>query len=101
MAKQYIDSNRKQTYLLPPSIDGWLPSDHLARFIVEVVDQLDLSTIHKQYTGNGGSMAYNPKVLLSLLFYGYATGTFSSRKIEVPFYWNIRSPLPLFWFFIF
>jgi len=82
MAKQYISSNRKQAYLLPPSIDEWLPKEHLARFIIEVTDQLDLSNIHKHYTGNGGSMPYDPKVLLSLLFYGYATGIFSSRKIE-------------------
>jgi transposase len=82
MAKHYIDSNRNQAYLLPPSIDEWLPEEHLARFIVEVTDQLDLSTIHKHYTGTGGSAAYHPKVLLSLLFYGYATGVFSSRKIE-------------------
>ena len=82
MAKQYINSNRKQAYLLPPSVDEWLPKEHLARFIVEITDQLDLSDIHKHYTGNGGSMPYDPKVLLSLLFYGYATGTFSSRKIE-------------------
>ena len=82
MAKQYINSNRKQAYLLPPSIDEWLPKEHLARFIIEVTDQLDLCDIHKHYTGNGGSMPYDPKVLLSLLFYGYATGTFSSRKIE-------------------
>jgi transposase len=82
MAKQYIDSNRKQAYLLPPSIDEWLPKDHLARFIVEITSQLDLSGIHKHYTGTGGSAAYHPQVLLSLLFYGYATGTFSSRKIE-------------------
>ena len=82
MAKHYIDSNRNQAYLLPPSIDEWLPEEHLARFIVEVTDQLDLSAIHKHYTGTGGSAAYHPKVLLSLLFYGYATGVFSSRKIE-------------------
>ena len=82
MAKQYISSNRKQAYLLPPSIDEWLPKEHLARFIVEVIDQLDLSNIHKYYTGTGGSMPYDPKVLLSLLFYGYTTGVFSSRKIE-------------------
>jgi len=82
MAKHYIDSNRKQAYLLPPSIDEWLPAKHLARFISEVIEHLDLSTIHKHYTGNGGSKAYHPKVLLGLLFYGYATGTFSSRKIE-------------------
>jgi len=82
MAKQYINSNRKQAYLLPPSIDEWLPKEHLARFIIEVSEQLDLCDIHKHYTGNGGSMPYDPKVLLSLLFYGYTTGAFSSRKIE-------------------
>ncbi len=82
MANHFISSNRKQAYLLPPSIDEWLSKDHLARFIVDVTEQLDLSSILKHYTGTGGSSAYHPQVLLSLLFYGYATGTFSSRKIE-------------------
>ncbi len=82
MANHFINSNRKQAYLLPPSIDEWLSKDHLARFIVDVTEQLDLSSILKHYTGTGGSSAYHPQVLLSLLFYGYATGTFSSRKIE-------------------
>lgn len=82
MARDYISSNRQQAYLLPPSIDEWLPREHLARFIVEIVKELDLSNIHKAYGGQGGSKAYAPEVLLSLLFYGYATGTFSSRKIE-------------------
>jgi len=82
MAIKFIQSNRKQAYLLPPSVDEWLPKDHLARYIVEITDQLDLENIYKEYNGNGGKEAYDPKVLLSLLFYGYATGTFSSRKIE-------------------
>jgi transposase len=82
MAKHFISSNRKQAYLLPPSIDEWLEEGHLARFIVEVTGQLDLSDILKHYSGAGGSAAYHPQVLLSLLFYGYATGVFSSRKIE-------------------
>jgi transposase len=58
-----------------------LPSDHLARFIVDVVAQLDLSEIYKQYSEKGAP-PYAPEVLLGLLFYGYATGVFSSRKIE-------------------
>ena len=82
MANHFISSNRKQAYLLPPSIDEWLSQDHLARFIVDVTEQLDLSSLIKHYTNSGGSSAYHPQVLLSLLFYGYATGTFSSRKIE-------------------
>ena len=73
--------DRKTPYLLPPSVEEWLPEDHLARFIVEVVDQLDVSQLSKAYAGRG-SAAYHPSLLLSLLVYGYATGVFSSRKIE-------------------
>ncbi len=62
-------------------MDDWLPEDHLARFIVEVIDGLDLSRLEKAYAGRG-SAAYHPAVLLGLLVYGYATGVFSSRKIE-------------------
>jgi hypothetical protein len=51
MAKEYLSSNRHQAYLLPPSIDEWLPKEHLARFIVEIVKELDLSNIHKGYGG--------------------------------------------------
>ena len=81
MAKPFIASNRKQGFLLPPSIDDWLPQEHLARYIAEIIEQLDLSNIYKHYSGQGKD-AYDPKVILALLFYGYATGVFSSRKIE-------------------
>ncbi|MBV8647718.1 IS1182 family transposase [Paludibacterium sp.] len=77
----FIQADRQTSYLLPPSVDEWLPQDHLARFIVEVVDRLDLSRMEAAYRGRG-SAAYHPSVLLSLLVYGYATGVFSSRKIE-------------------
>lgn len=73
--------DRQTPYLLPPSIDDWLPEDHLARFIVEVVDSLDLQAIERSYRGRG-SAAYHPALLLSLLIYAYATGVFSSRRIE-------------------
>ena len=73
--------DRQTGYLLPPSVDEWLPEGHLARFIVEVIDGLDLSTLEKAYAGRG-SAAYHPSVLLALLVYGYANGVFSSRKIE-------------------
>src|SRR3979409_1421239 len=66
---------------MPPSIDEWLPQRHLARFVVEVVDALDLSAMSKSYRGSG-SASYHPAVLLGLLVYGYATGVFSSRKLE-------------------
>jgi transposase len=73
--------DRKTAYLLHPSLDDWLPEDHLARFIVEVVEGLDLRRMEKVYRGSG-SAPYHPALLLSLLVYGYATGVFSSRKIE-------------------
>ena len=83
MQHRFKQTNRKQLYLLPPSIDERLPQDHLARFIVQITDSLDLSEITKQYSNTaGGAKAYDPKLLLALLFYGYATGIFSSRKIE-------------------
>src|SRR5215471_3954951 len=65
-----------------------LPADHLARFVVDTVAQLDLSAIYSRYSGRGGA-AYAPEVLLSLLVYGYATGVFSSRKIERATYENV------------
>ena len=78
---RFIPFTRDQDYLLPPSMNDWLPEDHLARFIVEVVEQLDLSKLIRRYSGCGSS-AYHPALMLALLVYGYATGVFSSRKIE-------------------
>src|SRR5574338_81428 len=73
--------DRETAYLLPPSVEEWLPEDHLARFIVGLVDGLDVSRLERAYAGRG-SAAYHPALLLALLIYGYATGTHSSRKIE-------------------
>jgi transposase len=73
--------DRQTGYLLPPSVDEWLPEDHLARFIIDVVDGLDLRVMETSYAGRG-SAAYYPSFLLSLLIYGYDSGVFSSRKIE-------------------
>ncbi len=73
--------DRETGFLLPPSVDEWLPERHLARFVVEVIEQLDLSAFVKAYRGSG-SASYHPSVLLGLLVYGYATGVFSSRKLE-------------------
>ena len=78
---EFVTVDRKTAYLLPPSVDDWLNEDHLARFIVEVIDQLDLSELTRQYTGRG-SKAHHPATLLAILVYGYATGIFSSRKLE-------------------
>jgi transposase len=73
--------DRQTGYLLPPSVDEWLPEKHLARFIVEVIDDLDLGRMSGAYRGSG-SASYHPRMLLGLLVYGYATGVFSSRKLE-------------------
>ena len=73
--------DRETGFLLPPSVDEWLPEQHLARFVVEVVEGLDLRAMSGSYRGSG-SASYHPKVLLGLLVYGYATGVFSSRKLE-------------------
>jgi transposase len=73
--------DRATPFLLPPSVEDWLPKDHLARFVVDIVDQLDLSALARQYRG-AGSAAYHPTVMLGLLIYGYATGVYSSRRIE-------------------
>ena len=77
----FREVDRASGFLLPPSIDDWLPERHLARFIVDVVNQLDLSRMEKAYRGSG-SASYHPSVLLGVLIYGYATGVFSSRKLE-------------------
>lgn len=81
MKQKFVEVDRETLFLLPPSLQDWLPEGHLARFVVEIVDQLDLRSLKDSYSGRG-SQAYNPQMLLSLLFYGYATGIFSSRQLE-------------------
>jgi transposase len=73
--------DRETGFLLPPSVDEWLPEKHLARFVVEVVEGLDLRAMSGSYRGSG-SASYHPRMLLGLVVYGYATGAFSSRKLE-------------------
>ena len=85
---RFVTVNRDTAYLLPPSVDDWLPKDHLARFVVDIVDQLDLSELTRQYRGTG-SDAYHPAVMLGLFIYGYATGVFSSRRIEAATYESV------------
>jgi transposase len=73
--------DRDTGFLLPPSVDEWLPENHLARFVVEVIAGLDLRAMTGSYRGTG-SASYHPTVLLGIMVYGYATGVFSSRKLE-------------------
>lgn len=74
--------DRRQSYLLPPSPADWLPESHLAWFVIETVEQLDIDDLLDKYRVSGkGELAYPPRVMLALLIYSYCTGTFSSRKI--------------------
>jgi transposase len=73
--------NRDMDFLMPPSVDEWLPERHLARFVVEVIAGLDLRAMTGSYSGSGEA-SYHPRLLLGLIIYGYATGVFSSRKLE-------------------
>jgi len=81
MTRKFKTADYEKTLDLQISLREVLPPGHLARFIVNVIAQLDLSRIYNQY-GDQGAPPYAPEVLLGLLFYGYATGVFSSRKIE-------------------
>jgi transposase len=78
---RFVPVDRDTQFLFPPSVQEWLPKDHLARFVVDVVEQLDLSGLEQSYAGRG-SDAHHPAMLVALLLYGYATGTFSSRALE-------------------
>jgi len=73
--------DRDTGFLLPPSVDEWLPERHLARFVVEVIAGLDLRSMTGSYRGSGEA-SYHPELLLGLIVYGYATGVFPSRKLE-------------------
>ena len=73
MAVKFIPIDRNTPYIFPPSVQDYLPDDHLARFVVDNVEQLDLSGLSAAYSGRG-SRPYHPVMLVTLLFYGYATG---------------------------
>lgn len=82
-AKTFRPYEPTQSFLLPPSLDDWLPEDHEARFVAEVVDHLlDLSGIYDAYVEAAGAPPYDPRLMLKLLFYAYATGVTSSREME-------------------
>ena len=90
-----------QSFLMPPSLDDWLPENHTARFISEVVDELlDLSVIYDSYFEASGAPPYDPTMMLKLLFYAYSTGVTSSREMErrchldVAFRWLTANTAP-------
>ncbi len=100
-SKRFRDYDPTQVFLLPPSLDDWLPEDHEARFIAEVVDELlDLSPIYDRYVEAAGAPPYDPRMLLKLLLFGYSTGVTSSREMErrcatdVAFRWLAANQAP-------
>ncbi len=83
MAYNFLRGDRDQPFLLPPDLRDWLPADHLAWFVRDVVDQLDLGPFLRAYRSDGhGHPAYDPTMLLGVLLYAYASGVRSSRQIE-------------------
>ena len=84
MGQNFFPDTISQTLLFPPSLHDWLPDGHLARFLVDVVAALDLDAIYKSYQEKDGrgQAAYPPPMMVRLLLYGYATGVYSSRKIQ-------------------
>ena len=81
MSRKFKTVDYEATLLTSVRLDQCLPANHLARFIVEIIQVLDFSELEKQY-GNRGGMPYHPKMLLAILVYAYTQGIFSSRKIE-------------------
>ena len=83
ITKTFRSYDTSQMFLLPPSLDEWLPEDHSARFISEVVEELlDLDGIYASYVEASGAPPYDPKMMLKLVLYGYSIGVTSSREME-------------------
>jgi transposase len=83
MAPNFIECDREQAFLMPPSLHDWVPEDHLVWTILGAVEEMDLSGFYADYRSDGhGRPAYDPKVMVALLLYAYAKGNRSSRGIE-------------------
>jgi transposase len=101
VTKRFREYNQSQSFLLPPSLDDWLPEDHEARFISDVVENLlDLSAIYDSYQRADGYPPYDPSMMLKLLLFAYSTGVTSSREMErcchvnVAFRWLAANATP-------
>ena len=83
MAQNFIECDREQAFLMPPSLREWLPEDHLAWFVIEAVGEMNLDELYADYRADGhGRAAYEPSMMVALLLYAYATGQRSARAIE-------------------
>lgn len=91
MSKQFRTCSLDQPLLLPPSLQDWLPEKHLARFIADVTEALDLSQILDEYgrRDGRGTLGYHPLIMVRLLLYGYCLGMVSSRKLERATYQDV------------
>ncbi len=99
MARNFICGDRRQLFLLPPSVDQWVPKNHVVRFIWDIVHQMDLTPFYNVYSKEGGP-PYDPGMMLSVLIYAYCQGRRSSRKIakacmeELPYRWLTANTNP-------
>ena len=84
MAKTFRPYERDQLRLMPPALADWVPEGHLARFVSDLVDDLDLTAIEDTYAEERGYPPYHPRMMVTVLLYAYCTGTYSSRKIAAP-----------------
>lgn len=83
MGYNFVAEDHDQLFLMPPSITDWLPEDDLAYFVLDAVEEMDLTTFYADYRADGwGGAARHPKTMVALLLYAYCTGVVSSRKIE-------------------
>src|SRR5919107_2306506 len=83
MAQSFLSCDREQDFLMPPSVREWLPAGHLAWYLLEVVEWLDVSAFYGEYRADGsGRPAHDPAMMVALLLYAYAVGERSSRRIE-------------------
>ena len=83
MGQNFIDCDREQAFLMPPSLRDWLPEDHLAWFVIDTVSRLDLKPFYSAYRADGhGRAAYEPSMMVSLVLFAYSTSERSARGIE-------------------
>jgi transposase len=83
MPQNFIECDREQVSLMPPSLQDWLPEDHFAWFVLAAVEEMDLSVFYASYRQDGhGRAAHDPAMMVALLLYAYAKGQRSSRGVE-------------------
>lgn len=91
MAKKFREYSPDQQLLLPPDLSDWVPDDHVARFIGDVVDRLDMAPFYKMYDGALGQPPYHPNMMLKVILYSFSRGVFSSRKMEKATYEDVAT----------